>query len=138
MKNNKTKLMEMSETEEGYTLNNLSPFFLHRHIYELLEKSKTALLIYTELQKIASPGASEKIIDIIQKAESLNYAKNELQKEFGISEPTADNILNSQLHELLTLEADDYSDSIEIYEEAVRALTIIADKQQILDSLITE
>ena len=37
---NTARLVEMSKTDNGYSINNLSPFFIHTYISEMLEKAK--------------------------------------------------------------------------------------------------
>lgn len=129
------KLVEMIETENGYTLNNLSPFFLHNHIYDMLEKTKSGLLIYTELQKICTIDNTAVIIQLIRTANNIESARQDLASRFNISKETAQHILDMQLDELSMFGAYDYQSSINMYKEAVSSMSKLAQMQYVIDSL---
>lgn len=83
---NRARLVEMSETDNGYSINNLSTFFIHTHISEMLEKAKTGLTIYRDLQRIASIENTEILIRIIRTARSVEESIENLIEQFSISE----------------------------------------------------
>lgn len=132
---NKCRLVEMTETENGYSINNLTPFYIHAHIKELLDKAKTALQIYRDLQRIATIENTDKIIRTIRSAGSIEEAKQNLVAQFSISECTADNIIDTPLDELILLGAYTYDESIIIYEETVSSLTRVYDLQVALENI---
>lgn len=132
---NKCRLVEMEETENGYTINNLTPFYIHSHIKELLDKAKTGLQIYRDLQRIATIENTDKIISIISSANCVEDAKQELVEQFSISECTAVNLLDTPLEELSLFGAYTYDESIKIYEETVKSLTRVYDLQVAFDNI---
>lgn len=132
---NNCHLVEMTETENGYCINNLTPFYIHSHIKELLDKAKTGLQIYREMRKIATIENTNKIISIITSANSVEHAKLELVEQFSISECTAVNMLETPLEELSLFGAYTYDESIKIYEETVDSLTKIYDMQVALENI---
>lgn len=132
---NKSKLVEMEETETGYCLNNLTPFFLQDHIDELLDNAKVGLTIYTEYQRIASNDNTEVIIGIIREACDLAKAKSQLMAQFSISEYTAQSILDMRLEEVCNFGSFDYQTNVEIYKEAVSSLTKMAQMKAEHESL---
>jgi len=131
---NTTRLVQMSETDNGYSINNLSPFFIHSHISEMLEKAKTGLTIYHDLQLIASIENTEVIIRIIRKSRSIEESIEKLVDHFSINECTAKYIVDSSLDELSMFGAFSYEEPIKIYEEAVRSLNRIYEMQVELDN----
>lgn len=131
---NTTRLVEMSETDNGYSINNLSPFYIHTHIHEMLDKAKTGLTIYHDLQRISSIENTEIIIRIIRIAKSVEESIEKLIEQFSISECTAKYIVDSRLDELSLFGAFSYEEPIKIYEEAVRSLNRIYEMQVELDN----
>ena len=131
---NTTRLVEMSETDNGYSINNLSPFYIHTHIHEMLDKAKTGLTIYHDLQRITSIENTEIIIRIIRIAKSVEESIEKLIEQFSISECTAKYIVDSRLDELSLFGAFSYEEPIKIYEEAVRSLNRIYEMQVELDN----
>lgn len=131
---NTTRLVEMSETDNGYSINNLSPFYIHTHIHEMLDKAKTGLTIYHDLQRISSIENTEIIIRIIRIAKSVEESIEKLIEQFSISECTAKYIVDSRLDELSMFGAFSYEEPIKIYEEAVRSLNRIYEMQVELDN----
>ena len=131
---NTTRLVEMSETDNGYSINNLSPFYIHTHIHEMLDKAKTGLTIYHDLQRISSIENTEIIIRIIRIAKSVEESIEKLIEQFSISECTAKYIVDSRLDELSMFGAFSYEEPIKIYEEAVRFLNRIYEMQVELDN----
>ena len=131
---NTTRLVEMSETDNGYSINNLSPFYIHTHIHEMLDKAKTGLTIYHDLQRISSIENTEIIIRIIRIAKSVEESIEKLIEQFSISECTAKYIVDSRLEELSMFGAFSYEEPIKIYEEAVRSLNRIYEMQVELDN----
>ena len=131
---NTTRLVEMSETDNGYSINNLSPFYIHTHIHEKLDKAKTGLTIYHDLQRISSIENTEIIIRIIRIAKSVEESIEKLIEQFSISECTAKYIVDSRLDELSMFGAFSYEEPIKIYEEAVRSLNRIYEMQVELDN----
>ena len=129
-----TRLVEMSETETGYTINNLTPFFLHSHINEIVDKVKTGLLIYTELQRIASTDNTSIILEIIRNARGMDAAMKTLIETFNISESTAQHILNMPLEEVCRIDGFDYTSAIRIYQEAASSFAKIAEMQASIDT----
>lgn len=129
-----SKLVEMTKTDNGYTLNNLNPFYIHEHIYELHELAKTGLVIYTESQKIATIENTAIILDIIKKASSTEKAKKDLMKQFEIQDCTAQHILDMPLDELSIFGAYTYESQIELYEEAVMSLDRLTQMQATIDA----
>lgn len=132
---NTTRLVEMSETDNGYNINNLSPFFIHTHINEMLEKAKTGLTIYRDLQRIASIENTEVIIRIIRTASSVEESIEQLIEHFSINECTAKNIVDSTLDELSLFGAFSYEEPIKIYEEAVKNFTKLCEMQVELEKI---
>lgn len=132
---NEARLVEMSETDNGFSINNLSPFYIHVHIREMLDKAKTGLLIYQDLQRIASIENTDVIIRIIKNAMSVEEAKQKLVEQFSINECTANNIVEMTLDELTLFGAFSYDGSIEIYEEAVKSLTRLYDMQVAFENI---
>ena len=124
----------MSETDNGYSINNLSPFYIHTHIHEMLDKAKTGLTIYHDLQRISSIENTEIIIRIIRIAKSVEESIEKLIEQFSISECTAKYIVDSRLDELSMFGAFSYEEPIKIYEEAVRSLNRIYEMQVELDN----
>ena len=131
---NTTRLVEMSETDNGYSINNLSPFYIHTHIHEMLDKAKTGLTIYHDLQRISSIENTEIIIRIIRIAKSVEESIEKLIEQFSISECTAKYLVDSRLDELSMFGAFSYEEPIKIYEEAVRSLNRIYEMQVELDN----
>lgn len=131
---NTTRLVEMSETDNGYSIYNLSPFYIHTHIHEMLDKAKTGLTIYHDLQRISSIENTEIIIRIIRIAKSVEESIEKLIEQFSISECTAKYIVDSRLDELSLFGAFSYEEPIKIYEEAVRSLNRIYEMQVELDN----
>ena len=131
---NTTRLVEMSETDNGYSINNLSPFYIHTHIHEMLDKAKTGLTIYHDLQRISSIENTEIIIRIIRIAKSVEESIEKLIEQFSISDCTAKYIVDSRLDELSMFGAFSYEEPIKIYEEAVRSLNRIYEMQVELDN----
>ena len=131
---NTTRLVEMSETDNGYIINNISPFYIHAHIHALLEKAKTGLTVYHDLQRIASIENTEILIRIIRTARSVEESIENLIEQFSISECTAKYIVDSRLDELSLFGAFSYEEPIKIYEEAVRSLNRIYEMQVELDN----
>ena len=130
---NTTRLVEMSETDNGYSINNLSPFYIHTHIHEMLDKAKTGLTIYHDLQRISSIENTEIIIRIIRIAKSVEESIEKLIEQFSISECTAKYIVDSRLDELSLFGAFSYEEPIKVYEEAVRSLNRLYEMQVELD-----
>ena len=130
---NTTRLVEMSETDNGYSINNLSPFYIHTHIHEMLDKAKTGLTIYHDLQRISSIENTEIIIRIIRIAKSVEESIENLIEQFSISECTAKYIVDSRLDELSLFGAFSYEEPIKVYEEAVRSLNRLYEMQVELD-----
>lgn len=123
MENKKPKLMEMVETEEGFALNNLTPFFLHNHVYEILEMSKIALKVYTEMEKIVSLPYFKNITHL--QPDDIAIFVYRIKAEIGISEETIEYLYNhprSFNHK--------YSPLIEIYQGVVNTLENFAKKQK--------
>ena len=131
---NTTRLVEMSETDNGYSINNLSPFYIHTHIHEMLDKAKTGLTIYHDLQRISSIENTEIIIRIVRIAKSVEESIEKLIEQFSISECTAKYIVDSRLDELSMFGAFSYEEPIKIYEEAVKSLNRIYEMQVELDN----
>ena len=131
---NRARLVEMSEIDNGYSINNLSPFYIHTHIHEMLDKAKTGLTIYHDLQRISSIENTEIIIRIIRIAKSVEESIEKLIEQFSISECTAKYIVDSRLDELSMFGAFSYEEPIKIYEEAVRSLNRIYEMQVELDN----
>ncbi len=130
---NRARLVEMSETDNGYSINNLSTFFIHTHISEMLEKAKTGLTIYRDLQRIASIENTEILIRIIRTARSVEESIENLIEQFSISECTAKYIVDSRLDELSLFGTFSYEEPIKVYEEAVRSLNRLYEMQVELD-----
>ena len=130
---NTTRLVEMSETDNGYSINNLSPFYIHTHIHEMLDKAKTGLTIYHDLQRISSIENTEIIIRIIRIAKSVEESIEKLIEQFSISECTAKYIVDSRLDELSLFGAFSYEEPTKVYEEAVRSLNRLYEMQVELD-----
>ena len=126
---NTTRLVEMSETDNGYSINNLSPFYIHTHIHEMLDKANTGLTIYHDLQRISSIENTEIIIRIIRIAKSVEESIEKLIEQFSISECTAKYIVDSRLDELSMFGAFSYEEPIKIYEEAVKCFTKLSEMQ---------
>lgn len=133
-----SKLVEMTKTDNGYTLNNLNPFYIHEHIYELHELAKTGLVIYTESQRIASIDNTAIILDIIKKASGVEKAKKDLMNKFAIQDCTAQHILDLPLDDLTMFGAYSYEPSIELYEEAVMSLDRLTQMQAAIDAEMIE
>lgn len=132
------KLVEMVKTDNGYTINNLCPFFIHAHVHELLDQARKGLLIYKELQTITSIENTDIILDIIRKASDVDAARNGLMERFPISELTAQHILDSPLEELIMFGTYSYESSIEIYEEAVASFEKLFKMQAVIDAQIAD
>lgn len=133
MKSN-NQLVEMIGMRNGHYLNHLSPFYLHTHIHELLDKAKIGLQLYQELKGITTLKNFELIIDIIKKSCNKNEARNNIMKQFSVSKLTAQHILDSPI-DLLTLSgAHSYDPSIELYQAAVTSLGKLAEMQAAIDS----
>lgn len=130
---NRARLVEMSEIDNGYSINNLSTFFIHTHISEMLEKAKTGLTIYRDLQRIASIENTEILIRIIRTARSVEESIENLIEQFSISECTAKYIVDSRLDELSLFGTFSYEEPIKVYEEAVRSLNRLYEMQVELD-----
>ena len=126
---NTARLVEMSKTDNGYSINNLSPFFIHTYISEMLEKAKTGLSIYRDLQRIASIENTDVIIRIIRTSKTVVEAIEKLIEHFSINECTAKNIVDSSLDELSLFGAFSYEEPIKIYEEAVKCFTKLSEMQ---------
>ena len=109
---NRARLVEMSETDNGYSINNLSTFFIHTHISEMLEKAKTGLTIYRDLQRIASIENTDVIIRIIRTSKTVVEAIEKLIEHFSINECTAKNIVDSSLDELSLFGVFSYEEPI--------------------------
>lgn len=119
------KLMEMTETADGFSLDNLTPFYIENHIDELLKQSKIGLKIYKDLGRIASSENMVAIIDIIKRAESEKQAKTGLIQKFQITAHTAKYLTDLPLSELTLFDTRDYASLVTRYREAVKVLTMI-------------
>lgn len=129
------RLVEMIDKENGYMLNHLSPFFLHNHIYEMLDKVNEGLHIYIELQKIASSEDIESLIEIIRNARGEDVAVTEITDKFKISECSAQHILNMPIEELCRIDGVDYASAIKMYKEAASSFRKMAEMQSSIDSI---
>lgn len=119
------KLMEMTETADGFSLDNLTPFYMEKHIDELLKQSKIGLKIYKDLGGIASAENMVAIIDIIKRAESEKQAKTGLIQKFQITAHTAKYLTDLPLSELTLFDTRDYASLVTRYQESIKALTLI-------------
>lgn len=125
MKLTNCKLMEMTETADGFSLDNLTPFYMEKHIDELLKQAKIGLKIYKDLGRIASAENMVVIIELIKRAESEKQAKTGLIQKFQITAHTAKYLTDLPLSELTLFDTRDYASLVTRYQESIKALTMI-------------
>lgn len=128
------QLVEMVETEKGYNINKLSPFFLCYHTDELLTKLLFGLQISKEIQKLKESNGIDSVLSIIRESSGEDKAKISLVEQFNISEETTSYILEMSFDEFCALETTDYISLIKIFEEAIHSFKNISAKLNDLET----
>ena len=80
----------------------------------------------------------DKVIKIIKKSSDTQNAKQNLRKEFNLSDVQAQAILDLKLARLTKLEIDNLKDELKALEELIKQLTHIIDSKKRLNEVVKE